>query len=112
MPLLMFLLLAIVQFALWQHAVHAASAAARQATEAARAQGAATDAGENRAQVVLDQLAGSVLTDPRVDVHIGPEIVTVRITGRTVSLIPGLSPRVEVQTSGVIEKFRPDGATP
>ncbi len=111
LPLLMLLLLAVVQFALWQHAGHVASSAARQATEAARVPGTA-DAGERRARVVLDQLAGSVLVAPQVEVRTGPDTVTVRVTGHAVSLIPGFSPRVEAQTSGVIEKFRPDGTTP
>jgi hypothetical protein len=115
MPLLMLLLLAIVQFALWQYSVHVAASAARQAAEAARARGAAGDAGQSRARVVLDQLGRTVLVDPRVAVDTGAETVTVRITGHAVSLIPGLAPRVDVRTSGVIERFRPAtaaGGTP
>jgi Flp pilus assembly protein TadG len=112
LPLLMLLLLAIVQFALWQYSAHAAASAARQAVEAARVQDADTDAGPGRARVVLDQLGRNVLTDPHISVDIAADTVTVHITGHTVSLIPGLAPKIDVHSSGVIEKFRPEAGAP
>jgi hypothetical protein len=64
---------------------------------------------------VLDQLGRNVLTDPHVHVSVdtSADTVTVHITGHTVSLIPGLAPKIDVHSSGVIEKFRPaEAGTP
>ncbi|MDQ3885870.1 MAG: pilus assembly protein, partial [Actinomycetota bacterium] len=64
-PLLLLMLLAIVQFALWSHATHIAQAAASQGLAAARAQHAAA-AGSAGAQQMLDQLARGPLTGASV----------------------------------------------
>ncbi len=65
-PLLLFMLLAIIQFALWSHATHIAQAAASQGLAAARAQDGTAAAGAAGALQMLDQLDSGPLTGASV----------------------------------------------
>src|SRR5579875_525372 len=60
-PLLLLLIMAVIQFALWEHAEHIAAAVAQQGVSVARLQGETAGAGQNQAQSVLDQLGPTVL---------------------------------------------------
>lgn len=106
-PLLLFLLLAIVQFALWSHATHIAQAAASQGLADARAQGGTAAAGTASAQELLDQLGRGPLSDTHVTTTRGAEIASVRITGTATSVIPLLDLPVHAEASGPVERFVP-----
>ncbi len=106
-PLLLLLLLALVQFALWAHAGQVADAAASHALDAARVQGGTAAAGYADAAAVLSQLGTGVLLGPRVHVTRGAATATITITGHAVSVlpVPGLSFPVRAAVTGPDEHF-------
>ncbi len=65
-PLLLLLIMGVIQFALWEHAEHIASAVAQQGVSVARLQGETAGAGQAEAHSVLDQLGPSVLSDANI----------------------------------------------
>lgn len=90
-PLVLFLLMLIVQFALWAHATHIAQAAANAGVQATRVHGGTVAAGEAQTQAVLDQLSGGTLTGPTVTVSRTPTEATVTVDGAATAVLPGLS---------------------
>lgn len=107
-PLLLLMLLAIVQFALWSHATHIAQAAASQGLAAARAQNGTTAAGTSSAQQILDQLAAGPLRGATVSTDRGAASASVRINGTATSVVPLLSLPVHAEAVGPVERFVPD----
>ncbi|WP_442974217.1 TadE/TadG family type IV pilus assembly protein [Saccharothrix sp. NRRL B-16348] len=110
-PLLLLMLLAIVQFALWSHATHIAQAAASQGLAAARVQNGTAATGTARAHQVLDQFAGGPLTGAEVTADRGVSAASVRISGTATTVVPflrGLPVRAEA--AGPVERFVPDTA--
>ena len=106
-PLLLLMLLAIVQFALWSHATHIAQAAASQGLAAARTQHGTAAAGSAGAQQMLDQLAGGPLTGASVSIDRTATSASVRISGTATSVIPFLSLPVRAEAAGPVERFMP-----
>ena len=76
-PLLLLLILAVVQFALWQHANHVARTVAQQSVAVARVQGAAANAGQDEARTVLAQLGNQELRNAQVSATRDDETTTV-----------------------------------
>ena len=106
MPLLLLLITAIVQFALWYHAVHIALAAAQDGARAARVEGGTTQAGRARAQQLLDQLGTGVLTDTTITATRDVDTARVEVHGYAPQLIPGLHLPVSAASAGKVERFR------
>jgi Flp pilus assembly protein TadG len=104
-PLLLLILLAIVQFALWSHATHIAQAAASQGLAAARAQNGTAAAGAASAQQLLDQLAQGPLTGTSITSDRGAESASVRISGTATSVVPFLTLPVHAEAAGPVERF-------
>jgi Flp pilus assembly protein TadG len=103
-PLLGLLLLSIVQFGVWAHATHIAQAAANSALQSARAyRGSAAD-GDGAAHQILDQSAGSILSNRSVTVTRTATTVTVTITGTATTVVPGLRLPVTVTVTGPVER--------
>jgi Flp pilus assembly protein TadG len=90
-PLAIFLLLLIVQYAMWAHATHIAQAAANTGVQAARVHGGSQQAGHADTQTVLDQMAGTVLTGTNVTVELTGTDANVTVTGQAMAVIPGIS---------------------
>ena len=90
-PLAIFLLLLIVQYAMWAHATHIAQAAANTGVQAARVYGGSATAGQEDTQAVLDQMAGSILTDTNVAVEVTGTRATVTVTGTAMAVLPGIA---------------------
>jgi cbb3-type cytochrome oxidase subunit 3 len=107
-PLLLLILLAIVQFALWSHATHIAQAAASQGLAVARAQNGTAAAGTASAQQLLDQLAQGPLTGTSVASERSAESASVRVSGTATSVVPFLSLPVHAEAAGPVERFVPD----
>ena len=107
-PLLLMMLLAIVQFALWSHATHIAQAAASQGLAAARVHGATTAAGTTAAQQVLDQLGQGPLTDTSITSGRTADSASVAVNGVASSVIPFLRLPIHAQALGPLERFVPD----
>lgn len=109
-PLLLLMLLAIVQFALWSHATHIAQAAASQGLAAARAQNGTSASGTARARQLLDQLAAGPLRGTVVSADRGAATASVRISGTATPVMPWLHLPVHAEAVGPVERFVPDPA--
>jgi Flp pilus assembly protein TadG len=107
-PLLLLMVMAIVQFALWSHATHIAQAAAAQGLAAARAQDAPLAQGDTAAQGLLDQLGRGPLTNARVEATRSGDAVVIRVRGQASAVIPLLYLPVHAEATGPVERFSPD----
>src|SRR6476660_5404496 len=87
-PLLLFLIMAIVQFALWQHANHVARTVAQQSVAAARVEGASASTGQDEAHIVLDQIGTKELRNAQVTTTRDDDTTTVIVTGESSSVLP------------------------
>lgn len=106
-PVLLLIIFGLIQGALWYHARNVASGAAQEGVRVARAETGSTDAGRARAEGFLTDAGGAdVLTDPVVQVSGDAERVRVVVTGRSISVLPGVpGPLVEQSAAGPVERF-------
>jgi Flp pilus assembly protein TadG len=111
-PLLLLLILAIVQFALWEHATHVAQAVAEQGLAVGRVQGGTDQAATAEAQSVLGQLGSGVLEHPNVSATRGAATTTVVVTGQAEGILPFLSLPVRSVATGPSERFTTSGQGP
>jgi hypothetical protein len=113
-PFVMFLLLLVIQFALWYHATHVAQSAAQEGARVARLAvapggGQAADdvqlsAGEKRAR---DFLAGMGAFDNKVvSGSRDANVASVKVTGTAPSLVPGFTLTISEHSEGPVERFR------
>jgi Flp pilus assembly protein TadG len=103
-PLLVLLLLAVVQFAVWAHAMHIAQAAANTGVQTARAHGSTAHGGKQDTATILDQLAGRILTNRTVTAQRTATDATVTVSGTAQAVIPGLALPVRVSVTAPREK--------
>lgn len=104
-PLLLLLIVGIVQFALWEHAVHVAQATAQQGLAAGRVQGGSEQAASAEARSVLSQLGSGVLVDSNVSATRGAVTTKVVVTGKAEGILPFLSLPVRSVATGPTERF-------
>jgi Flp pilus assembly protein TadG len=105
-PVLMVVLLLVIQCALWAHAAQVAQLAASEGDQVARAQGGGTIAGATEARSVTDG-PGSDLQASSVTVDVmADDVARVTVTGRALSIVPGLSLHVSSVEIGPIQEFR------
>ena len=110
-PVVLLLVLLIVQFAVWQHAVHVAQAAAEQGLAAARVQDGTAADGHAAAEAVLDQAGRGPLIDPTVAVDRGATTVTVTVDATAEPVVPGLRLPVHARAVGACEPPAPPAGT-
>lgn len=111
-PLMLLMVMLIVQFALWQHAMHVAEAAAQQGVTAARVYGGSDADGQNSAQAELSNFSHSIVVDPSVAVTRTATTVQITVSGHVETVVPGLSLPVHVVANGPIERFVPTAVKP
>jgi Flp pilus assembly protein TadG len=112
-PLLLLLIMGVIQFALWEHAEHIASAVAQQGVSVARLQGESAGAGQAQAQTVLDQLGTSVLADSHITASRTATTTTVTVTGHAESILGIFTLPVKAVAVGPDEAYTNDaGAAP
>ena len=104
--LMVFMLLAIVQIALYFHLRSVANTAARHGIDNVRVLDGSTAAGITAANEFLDQ-AGSSLEGRSVDATRTPQLSTVTVTGQVVAVIPGLNLHVSVSVNAPTEAIQP-----
>ncbi len=105
-PVLMLLLLVIVQFCLWMHGNQVVQLAASEGDRVARSYGGGPAAGAASARSVLTG-PGSDVTSSSVTVSVLPgDSEVLQVTGRAVSVVPGLSFTVSASAIGPIQQFR------
>jgi Flp pilus assembly protein TadG len=105
-PVLALCLLLIVQFGVWSHALHVASAAAQEGARAARVENGSEQAGEQRARDLLNQVGKQVLVSPTVTACRNDQVAKVEVRGKAVSIVPGLPLPVHAVSTGPVERFR------
>lgn len=106
-PALLFILMLIIQFALYAHAASVAEAAAQEAAAVARRADGSQAGGAATANTTLATLGPKMLTNRSVSVDRSATTATVTITGRVVSLVPGVSLQVRETAQGPVERFVP-----
>jgi hypothetical protein len=97
----------VIQFALWEHAEHIASAVAQQGVSVARLQGETAAAGQREAQSVLDQLGSGVLGSSNITATRTAASTTVTVTGHAESIVGIFSLPVKAVASGPTEPGGP-----
>ena len=103
-PLLLLLIMGVIQFALWQHAEHIASAVAQQGVAVGRLQGETATAGQNEAQSVLNQLGSTVLVGSNITAtRTNVTTTTVTVTGHAESIVGFFSLPVKAAAAGPTE---------
>ena len=102
-PLLLLLIMGVIQFALWEHAEHIASAVAQQGVAVGRLQGETAAAGEDQARSVLDQLGSGVLTGSDVTATRTATTTTVTVTGHAESILGIFTLPVKATAAGPTE---------
>ena len=111
-PVLLLLIFSLVQASLYFYARSLALAAAQEGVRGARAQSADLPDGAARARDFLAAAAGDSLLVPAVDTASStPTRIRVRVTGRSLSVLPGV-PGLPVaqEASGPKERFTTAGA--
>ena len=106
-PVLLAVIVAIVQYGLWFHARSLALAAAQEGVTAARAYAADPAIGPDRAREFLQAHGSDTLTDiTATATSPGTGQVGVQVTGRSLSLLPGVpGPAVTQSAEGPVERF-------
>jgi Flp pilus assembly protein TadG len=107
-PVLLFLIMAIIQFGLWFHAQHVAQAAADQGVRTARSNGSTVEEGRQRAEDFLDAAAPTLIGDPVVVARRESDAASVTVDGTAVALVPGLSLPVHAEATSPVERFYED----
>jgi Flp pilus assembly protein TadG len=112
-PVVLVAVLFVVQFALAFHARQVLAAACQDgAAAAARLDAGAAD-GASLARQLIDDGAGSLLHATAVSAEEGAGTVTVRASGRVVSMLPFLgSITVRASATAKVEAFDPQGLKP
>ncbi|TDQ55099.1 TadE/TadG family type IV pilus assembly protein [Actinorugispora endophytica] len=100
-PLMMFLVLLVVQVAMWMHGNNVASAIAQQTIDAARTVEATGEGG------IADELGGSILANRSVTVSTGATTVNVVVEAEVPSILPGFTWPVRHELSAPVERFVP-----
>ncbi len=108
-PIVLFMVLLAIQFAVWEHSVHVASAAAQEGARVARGTEAAPGDGQARAQDFIGRLAPGILVNPQVQETGDADTARVEVSGSAPSIVPGLSLPVDAVSTGPRERFRPEG---
>jgi TadE-like protein len=112
-PFVMFLLLLVIQFALWYHATHVAQSAAQEGARVARMAVAAGQPAESPAQLdagiqrAKDFLAGmGAFDDKEVTGTRDRNRARIVVTGTAPSLVPGFTLTISEHSDGPVERFR------
>lgn len=110
-PALLLVITAMVQYGLWFHARSLALAAAQEGVTAARVFTAGPTAGVERAQQFVADHGADTLLEPVVTATApAAGLVSVSVSGRALSVLPGLPGIVVAQSaSGPVERFTSAG---
>ena len=110
-PVVLLVVTAIVQYGLWFHARSIALAAAQEGVTAARLYEAGPTAGPERARAFVEAHGSDSLSDVvATATSPGPEQIGVQVTGRALSILPGVPGLTVTQSAeGPIERFTTAG---
>ena len=106
-PALLLMVMLVVQFALWQHGQHVATAAAEEGERAARLEGGTAEAGVARARQFLAELGSDLVVAPKVTVRRDAVTARVEVVGSAEPLVPWLHLPIRAVAEGPLEQFTP-----
>ncbi len=103
------LVLAVVQASLLFYANQLATSAAQDGLRSGRylSTVSVTDSARRDAEGFLARAAGTALTDTRVNASIDGDLLRVHVTGRALSILPGVPLQVDRQAAGALERPAP-----
>ena len=105
-PVLLLIVFTIIQIALWCFARSLALGAAQEGLAATRVESGTLQAGRHRALEFLEEAGRDSLLAPEVQVRATSTEVQVQVTGRALSVLPGVSGLpVRQSANGPIERF-------
>ena len=110
-PLLLLVVLITVQVALTWYGNEVAIATAREVAREARANSKGGDlsaAAKANGAAYARKVGGKALTDVEIDVSTTSDQVTVRVSGKSLDVVAGLSPRVKASVTSEQETYRSD----
>jgi hypothetical protein len=103
--LLLLLILAVIQFAIYEHASQVAQTTASQSLAATRVVGGTTVAGQAEARSMLSDLGNGVIVAPQVSVTRSATTAAVTVSGVAEGVVPLLHLPVRATASGPLERF-------
>ena len=110
-PVLLLIVTALIQYALWFHARSLALAAAQQGVAVARAYGSTPNAGRDSALAFVAAHGADPLLNPAATSDTTGEQVQVVVSGRSLSVLPGVAgPAIAQAAAGPLERFTTEGA--
>ena len=103
------LILAVVQVSLLFYAGQLATSAAQDGLRSGRylSTSSVADSARRDAEGFLARTAGTALTDIRVSTSIDGDLLRVRVSGRALSIVPGVPIRIDRQAAGGLERPAP-----
>ena len=104
-PILLAAVIAAVQLALAYHARHVLLAAAQEGARVARADGGTEAAARDRSLVFVTDVGGRVVSAPTVVAEQTATTATVTVTGRVLTVLPGVTIRLAATSTGPRETF-------
>lgn len=105
-PAVLLIIFSGITAALFFHARNVAQAAAQEGLRDAQAVNGSGDQGEQRARQFLQAAGGGdVLRDVTVTRSVTANWATVTVEGRSLTLLPGVTFRVEQSATGPVERF-------
>lgn len=107
LPVMFFLLMFVVQWAIVWHARSVAQAAAQEGMRTAAGYGSSAAAGRADAETFLAQTAPHALPGAAVTVDRGPAAVTVEVRSSVLSVIPFGKFTVDESAAGPVETYEP-----
>jgi hypothetical protein len=105
LPFVFLFIMVLIQASFWFLARDAALTAARQGADAARAMNAPLSAGSAAAMAFARQAGRGYLEDPVPSVQTTGSTISVTVTGRVPSFVPGLVVHVSETVQAPVEKF-------
>ncbi|MFC0429923.1 TadE/TadG family type IV pilus assembly protein [Kutzneria buriramensis] len=107
MPAILLVIFTGVQAGLWFYGRVLALHAAQEAVLAGRVDPVSTARAQQRAQQFLDEAAGDWITAPTVDATTDGDTVRVTVTGRSLTIVPGLNLTFSQTAAGGVERPAP-----
>ncbi len=106
-PVLLLLITATINFALWYHASSIVQASAQEGLRATKVATGTVDVGRTTAESYLSQLGPRLVQNSAVDVTRDDVRATVEVDGQVPPVVPGLTLPVHARASAPLETFRP-----
>jgi len=111
-PVVLFLVMTVVQFVVYFHASHLATAAAQEGVRAAQVADATAEAARAQTEDFLAQAGPSLVLSPQIDVTRDTVGARVQVRGQAPQIVPLLRVGIRAVATGPVERFDPDVAGP